>query len=114
MAQGYFQHKQEHSENAKRSRQGKLDVEQGKELILGTINSDELYYKKLMLWKDFFNKKKRKGNYKRELAIKGLKYNFVRELIAGYNKEFGNIGRVSDATKEYVARTLLAMIEETG
>ena len=86
-----------------------LNIQQGKKIMLTTIESDQQYYKKLVFWKSVFEAKKARGVYSRELALRGLKNNFVPELIIAYNKRHKE--RVSEETKNWVARASLEMIE---
>lgn len=92
-------------------KQDVLNMAQGDRLISQTIYEDSQTYNKMLFWKELFNKKKRKGIYKRNIALLTLKNNFVPEMIKNYNNRGSNIGKVSMATKEYVARAVLAIIE---
>lgn len=87
-----------------------LNIAQGKRIIENTINKDQEYYRKLTFWKYVFDRKKKYSKYDRNLAVKGLKNNLIPELINGYNKKHKS-ERVSEATRNWMAKISLGMIE---
>lgn len=79
-----------------------IDKNQAKELELFYENDEQLY-RQSQAFVENYNRKKKRGVYKKELAIKGIKNNFIPAVIRKYNKEHGNIGIVNAETKQYLA-----------
>lgn len=63
-------------------------------------------------WIDNFARKKKRGNFDRDLAIQGIANNFVPQVISEYNKEsYDKIGRTSGADKRKIAEAIFDGIE---
>lgn len=79
-----------------------IDRIQARELKL-FADSDQQLYNTLICWKVNFQRKIKKGTFENNLAVKGIRDNYIKQIITKYNKEIGSIGIVNLATKEYLA-----------
>jgi len=84
--------------------------------------NDEPLYRISEAWSLNFARKMKAGRYNHDLALKGIRDNFVPEIVKKYRKEdYGDnpnfiedyyLGKVSKADKEALAKVVLANIEE--
>lgn len=70
------------------------------ELELVMKNDAPLYYHLTSTWYNNYAKKKAKGTYDREAALKGLAGTFCSQAISYYNKQYGKYGRTIRLSKE--------------
>lgn len=83
-------------------------------LDLTTFGSEARFDRWADTWAKNFLLKMVKGKYREDLAIKGLRDNFVPEMIKFYRKEYGEnyigdyyLGRVSKEDKEKIAKEVV-------
>lgn len=88
-----------------------IDRPLAEELILYIENDGNIYRQIVQPTINNYAKRKLKGTYKKELAIKGI-LNIVEVGRRKYVREFGLLGQVSMDTKLAVARGLFPMINE--
>lgn len=90
---------------------GEIDKHRARELAMAAANEYELY-RTQEAWEENFAKKIKNGKFNRSLAVKGIANNFVPRIITYYNKNYGNVGKVSLAEKRQVAAELMPSIVE--
>lgn len=81
-----------------------------KELDLYWINDRQLH-DTYQLWKKNFDRKKKRGIYSKELAIKGIKNNFVPRILEKYRREVAPLSSVSNENKTALAKLIVQQYE---
>ena len=88
-----------------------IDEAQLTELEIHYENDKNLHSQSEMWFKNFL-KRMKKGNYSHQLAIKGIKNNFVPKVIASYTREYVSPGPVDGETREALARRFIQYFEK--
>ena len=86
------------------------------ELNIIMLNDKSLYYH-LTPWYNNYAKKKAKGTYDRDAALRGLAGTFTTNAIRFYNKKYGKHGRtirLSKEAKAEFAKLALRELNEWG
>ena len=81
-----------------------------RELELWAMNTERLYNTYLAWYKNF-QRKQKKGVYSHELAVKGIRDNYARQVIQDYNKNSTQLSPVSGKTKELFAEKIVEALE---
>ena len=90
---------------------GEIDTELVKELDMYIMNDSDIYRQTYVPLAKNYARKKFRGKFNKELAIRGLKNTVVMRGIEKYRKEFG-LGVVNDSTKKAIAEELYSSHEE--
>lgn len=86
------------------------DETTARELLLYSENDADLYRQSYMPWLENLRKKKDKGQYDHEQAVKAIYKYHVPRIILKYRKDFG-LGQVDSETKMMLARDVVSNIE---
>lgn len=70
----------------------------------------EPLYKTYVAWLKNYRRKMGKGIYSHELAVKGIRDNYARQVIADYRK-VNSLGQIDKKTKELFAEKIVEDIE---
>ena len=82
------------------------------ELHLTMSNDGDLYRQMVQPWTRNFARRMKKGTFDKQKALKGLELYLVKEAVKRYKKQYGNIGDVSKAIRQEVAKLWFPAIEE--
>ena len=77
-----------------------------KELTLFIENDGTIYRQRVSPLIKNYSKKIDKNKFNKGMAVKGFK-KVVKSGITKYNKEFGNVGRVSEKEKAIIEKALM-------
>lgn len=87
------------------------------ELEIIMLNDKSLYYHLTSNWYNSYAKKKAKGTYDRDAALKGLAGTFTTQAVSFYNRKYGKYGRtirLSKEAKAEFAKRALRELNESG
>ena len=85
------------------------------ELKLWFDNDGQMYRSRYIPFLKNYARKKKRGIYDRDLAIKGIKNNLVNDIIKAYAKEFGGtptLQEINMCTREKLALEIVKKIED--
>jgi len=84
------------------------------ELKLWFDNDQQMYRSRYIPFLKNYARKKKRGIYDRDLAIKGIKNNLVNDIIKGYEKDIGGVSLkiINMCTREKLALEIVERIED--